>query len=188
PAGTDTRRRDLAGEALWLGRLVMALLPEEAEALGLLALMLHAEARRAARRDASGAFVPLEEQDAARWNTALIAEAEMLLREAADLRAIGRFQLEAAIQSAHAVRRLSGRTDWPAIVALYDALFAITASPVVAINRAVALAEAEGPAAGLAALAVLEAELRLQSYQPYWAAQAHLLAASGAAVEAAAAY
>ena len=179
PAGTLARRRDLAEEAIWLGRLVAVLLPDEPEALGLLALMLHAEARRAARRDAEGAFVPLAGQDTGLWNAGLIAEAEALLMRASALGGIGRFQLEAAIQSAHAARRLSGRTDWPAVLELYDALFALTESPVVAINRAVVLAELEDAVAGLAALDALAGDKRLVEYQPYWAARAKLLAEAG---------
>ena len=179
PAGTVARERALADEAIWLGRLVVSLLPEEPEARGLLALMLHAEARRPARRDADGGYVPLAEQDPQRWQSALIDEAETLLREAGAARRIGRFQLEAAVQSAHAVRRTTGRADWAAIVELYDALLALTDSPVVAINRAVALAEIESPAAGLAALDGVAADPRLAEYQPYWAARASLLALAG---------
>ncbi|HZB93872.1 MAG TPA: DUF6596 domain-containing protein [Stellaceae bacterium] len=179
PAGSEIRRRDLAEEAIWLGRLVASLLPDEPEALGLLALMLHAEARRTARRTADGEYVPLAEQDPAQWDKGLIAEAETLLFRAGALGAVGRFQLEAAVQSAHAVRRAGGRSDWTAILRLYDALSALTGSPVVAVNRAVALAETEGAAAGLAALDVLAADLRLADYQPYWAARAALLAAAG---------
>ncbi len=180
PAGTETRRRNLAEEGIWLGRLVAALLPDEAEALGLLALMLYAEARRAARRDAAGEYVPLAEQDPARWDAAMIEEAETLLRRASATGATGRYQIEAAVQSAHAVRRLTGRADWAAIGQLYDALATLTGSPVVAINRAVALAETRGAAAGLAALDTLEGDARLAEYQPYWAARAGLLAQTGA--------
>ena len=139
PAGTEVRRRNLAEEALWLGRLVASLLPDEPEALGLLALMLHAEARRPARRSPRGAYVPLAEQDPALWDTPMIEEAEALLSHAGAMDAIGRYQLEAAVQSAHVVRRRTGRPDWPAIERLYDALFALTGSPVVAINRAIAV-------------------------------------------------
>jgi RNA polymerase sigma-70 factor (ECF subfamily) len=185
PAGTDIHRRNLAGEAIWLGRLVASLLPDEPETLGLLALMLHTEARREARRDAQGEFVPLAQQDTSRWNGLLIAEAENLLRRAGAMNAIGRYQLEAAVQSAHAVRRLTGRADWEAIVALYDALLTLTGSPVVAINRAVALAEVEGAAAGLAALDAQAGDVRLAQYQPFWAARAELLARCGNAAEAA---
>ncbi|HEX9432817.1 MAG TPA: DUF6596 domain-containing protein [Burkholderiales bacterium] len=187
PAGTQVQTRGLAEEAIWLGRLVASLMPQEPEVLGLLALMLHAEARRVARRDAAGEFVPLGEQDPQRWDGALIAEAETLLLAASRMNAPGRFQLEAAVQSAHAARRSTGRTDWMAIVALYDALIAVTGSIVVAINRAVALAELEGPAAGMALLDTLQSDRRLAEYQPYWAARAELLArleSSGAAREA----
>ncbi len=155
------------------------MLPEEPEALGLLALMLHAEARRAARRDETGDFVPLDAQDTRRWDPGLIDEAEALLLRASRMGRIGRFQLEAAVQSAHAVRRLTGRADWAAIVALYDALLADTGSPVVAINRAVAVAELHGPAAGIAILDSFSGDPRLADYQPYWAARASLLALTG---------
>ncbi|MEJ0025454.1 MAG: DUF6596 domain-containing protein [Rhizomicrobium sp.] len=188
PAGTDPQRRNLAGEAIWLGRLVASLLPGEPEALGLLALMLHAEARRAARRDAGGDFVPLGEQDTALWDSTAMDEAETLLRRAGAMGVLGRFQLEAAVQSAHNVRRLAGSADWRAILALYDALFALTASPVVAINRAVALAETAGAAAGLSALDELAADPRLAQHQPYWAARAELLARCGRIAQADEAY
>jgi RNA polymerase sigma-70 factor, ECF subfamily len=188
PSGTEIRRRNLAEEGIWLGRLVVSLLPDEPEALGLLALMLHAEARRAARRDAEGNYVPLGAQDPAAWNGTLIEEAEALLRRAGALGAAGRYQLEAAVQSAHVVRRLTGRTDWPAIELLYDALFAVTASPVVAINRAIVLAETRGAAAGLAALDALAEDARLAAYEPYWAARADLLARTGSVAVAEEAY
>jgi RNA polymerase sigma-70 factor (ECF subfamily) len=188
PSGTEIRRRNLAEEAIFLGRLVAALLPDEAEALGLLALMLHAEARRGARRDAQGDYVPLAAQDTAAWNGALIDEAEGLLSRAGALGLPGRYQLEAAVQSAHVVRRRTGRADWAAIELLYDALFALTASPVVAINRAIAVAETRGVEAGIAALDALADDARLAEYEPYWAARADLLARSGAAYGADAAY
>jgi RNA polymerase sigma-70 factor, ECF subfamily len=188
PAGTEIRRRDLAEEAIWLGRLVCSLLPEAPEALGLLALMLHAEARRQARRNAQGDYVPLAEQDPAQWDARLIAEAEALLFRAGAMDALGRFQLEAAVQSAHVVRRHGGPSDWSAILRLYDALWAMTGSPVVAVNRAVALAEVKGPAAGIAALDALQSDDRLAEYQPYWAARAGLLAAAGNAAAADEAY
>ena len=176
PAGTEFRRRNLAEEGIWLGRLVTSLLPDEPEALGLLALMLHAEARRGARRNARGEYVPLADQDPALWNAQLIEEAEALLYRASTMGVIGRFQLEAAVQSAHVVRRRTGASDWVAIERLYDALAAITGSPVVAINRAIAVAETRGAAAGLAALDALADDPRLSDYQPYWAARAGLLA------------
>jgi RNA polymerase sigma-70 factor (ECF subfamily) len=188
PAGTEARRRELAQEGIWLGRLMASLLPGEPEALGLLALMLHAEARRGARRNAQGEYVPLAEQDPASWDTALIEEAEALLIRASSMGAIGRYQLEAAVQSAHVVRRLTGRSDWAAIEHLYEALLAITASPVVAINRAIAVAETRGPAAGLSALDELAGDPRLAQYQPYWAARAGLLAQAGQVTQADQAY
>ncbi|MBV9755859.1 MAG: RNA polymerase subunit sigma-70, partial [Alphaproteobacteria bacterium] len=188
PLGSQRERGALAAEAIWLGRLVCSLLPVEPEALGLLALMLHAEARRPARRSPAGEYVPLADQDPRCWDAALIAEAEAVLRQASVIGRPGRFQLEAAVQSAHAARRLSGRTDWAAIVAMYDALAAMTGSVVVAINRAVALGELLGPSAGLRELDVLDADPRLADYQPYWAARAELLARSGEAVPAALAY
>jgi RNA polymerase sigma-70 factor (ECF subfamily) len=175
----DPRGRNLAEEALWLGRVVVALAPEEPEALGLLALMLYADSRRAARRDSSGSYVPLSEQNPALWGEGAIAEAEAALRIAGAKRRPGRFQLEAAIQSAHAARRQTGATDWPAIATLYEALFALTGSPVVAVNRAVAVANAHGAAAGLRLLESAGAAGRLEGYQSFWAAKADLQARVG---------
>jgi len=188
PEGTETRRRSLAEDGIWLGQLVVSLLPNEPEALGLLSLMLHAEARRGARRDAAGEYVPLAEQDPRSWNTPMIEAAEALLFQAGAMGKIGRYQLEAAVQSAHVVRRKTGRTDWAEIEQLYGALAMITGSPVVAINRAIAIAEARGPAAGLAALDALSGDARLADYQPYWAARAGLLARAGSAADAYQAY
>ncbi|CAN7223237.1 RNA polymerase sigma factor [Mesorhizobium sp. LjRoot246] len=188
PAGTETQRRNLATEGIWLGRLVASLLPEEPEVLGLLSLMLFAEARRAARRSAEGDFVPLAEQDCLLWDRVLIDEAEMLLSHAAAKGVIGRYQLEAAVQSAHTARRLTGFTDWVAIRELYDALLSIAGSPVVAINRAVAIAEADGAVTGLATLDALGDDKRLDEYQPYWAARAGLLARLGQVPQATEAY
>jgi RNA polymerase sigma-70 factor (ECF subfamily) len=166
-------QNNLAGEAIWLGHLIVELLPREAEALGLLALMLFLQSRRSARRNLSGEFVPLSDQDPLLWDGEMIDEAERLLRRAGEMGVIGRYQLEAAIQSAHAAR-VAGVTDWEAIVALYEGLYKITASQVVAINHAVALAEVKGPEAGLAALPELSANPELMEFQPYWAARAEL--------------
>jgi RNA polymerase sigma-70 factor (ECF subfamily) len=188
PAGAEVAETDLAAEGVWLGRLVASLLPEEPEALGLLALMLYAESRRDARRDASGEYVPLAEQDPQRWDARMIDEAEALLARASALPGTGRYQLEAAVQSAHAVRRHTGRSDWAAIERIYDALAVTTGSPVVALNRAVAVAEVRGPEAGLAALDAIASDRRLADYQPYWAARADLLAQSGDSAAADAAY
>jgi RNA polymerase sigma-70 factor, ECF subfamily len=179
PVGTEARRRNLAEEGIWLGRLVASLLPDEPEALGLLALMLYSEARRSARRNVEGDYVPLADQDPALWNAKMIDEAEALLLRASAMGAIGRYQLEAALQSAHVVRRRTGRSDWAAIERIYEALYAMTGSPVVAINRAIAVAETRGPAAGLAALDALADDARLAEYQPYWAARAGLLSRTG---------
>jgi RNA polymerase sigma-70 factor (ECF subfamily) len=184
PAGADAARRDLTDEALYLSRLVAALLPDEPEALGLLALMLHAEARRRARRSTEGEFVPLAEQDQQLWDHAQIAEAESLLHCASALGRIGRFQLEAAVQSAHVDRCRTRAASWPHIVELYHALYALTGSPVVLINRALAIAEVDGPAAGLAAMPDESADPRLTEYQPYWAARSELLSRTGAIPEA----
>ena len=180
PEGSDARRRNLADEAIWLGRLLASLLPDEGEALGLLALMLHAHARREARRSASGDYVPLSEQDPAQWDVRMIDEAEALLVRAGRCGSGGRYELEAAVQSAHAVRRRTGKADWAAIEQLYDAQCALTGSPVAALNRAVALAETRGPVAGLKALNALADDMRLAEYQPYWAARAELLTRTGA--------
>jgi RNA polymerase sigma-70 factor (ECF subfamily) len=179
PAGTDARRRNLSDEGIWLGRLVASLLPGEPEALGLLALMLFAEARRAARRGPAGEYIPLAEQDTALWDAGLIDEAEALLRKASAFGGIGRYQLEAAVQSAHAARGLTGRTDWAAIALLYEVLSTVSDSPVVTINRAVAVGEANGAEAGLAELDKVANDKRLGDYQPYWAARAGLKARLG---------
>ncbi len=188
PGGTDVARRDLAEEAMFLGRLVTELLPEEPEGLGLLALMLHAEARRNARRNEQGEYVPLAEQDPMLWNRAMIDEAEALLQRASTSGSIGRYQLEGALQSAHVDRRRTGRANWAAVVQLYDALLALSGSPVVAINRALAIAEIDGADAALQAMQELAADGRLTEYQPYWAARAALLAKTGAVADARHAY
>jgi RNA polymerase sigma-70 factor (ECF subfamily) len=188
PEGTDIARRGLTEEALFLARLTADLLPEEPEALGLLAFMLFSDARRRARRDAHGEYVPFAEQDLALWDSQRIDEAEALLLRACALGATGRYQLEGALQSAHVHRRRIGHADWEAVVRLYDALLTLTGSPVVAINRALALAELQGASAGLDAMPEIAADARLAEYQPYWAARAELLARTGAIDEARRAY
>ena len=188
PGGGDVVRRGLTEEAFFLTRLVVELLPEEPEALGLLALMLHAEARRMARLDSRGEYVPLAQQDSALWNHTMIGEAEGLLLRASALSSMGRYQLEGALQSAHVHRCRSGHNNWPSVVELYDALWAISASPVVAINRALAVAEIHGPSAALGELTKIAADVRVAEYQPYWAARADLLARTGARDEARSAY
>ena len=173
--GTDPARRELAGEAIFLGRLLTQLLPDAPEARGLLALMLYAEARRPARRTSQGEFVPLRSQDTALWDWGMIEEAESALRDASRTGRIGRYQLEAALQSAHVEGTRTGSVNWAAVVSLYDALVNLTNSPVASVNRALAVAELEGPDAGLAALEAAGADQRMDSYQSYWAARANLL-------------
>lgn len=188
PASTDIVRRDLTEESFFLARLATELLPDDPEAQGLLALMLHAEARRGARRNATGDYVPLAEQNSSQWDAQMIFEAEELLRRASARGSIGRYQLEAALQSAHVYRCRTGQPNWSEILKLYDALLALTASPVVAINRALAVAELKGASAGLAAIPDPATDARLAEYQPYWAARAELLAKSGAPEKARQAY
>ncbi len=188
PGGTDVVRRDLTEESFFLARLAAELLPEEPEALGLLALMLHAEARRRARRSEDGEYVPLAGQDPALWDSQMIDEAEALLLRASGLGVIGRYQLEGALQSAHIHRCRTGQSNWVEVVQLYGALFALAGSPVVAINRALAIAEVHGASAALAVMPDVAADARLAEYQPYWAARAELLAKTGAHDEARRAY
>jgi predicted RNA polymerase sigma factor len=187
-AGTDNSRRDLTGEAFFLARLVTELLPTEPEGLGLLALMLHAEARRRARRSEEGDYVPLADQDVARWDLRMIDEAEALLLRAQAFGVIGRYQLEAAVQSAHVHRRCTGHANWEAVLQIYDALFAMTGSPVVAINRALVVAELQDAYTALGAMPDPACDARLVQYQPYWAARAELMANTGAHGEARHAY
>ena len=188
PGGTDVIRRGLTEEVFFLVTLLTDLLPEEPEPLGLLALMLHAEARRSARRTPDGGYIPFTHQDLALWDWQKIAHAEHLLRRAVALDSIGRYQLEGALQSAHVHRRYTGQPNWQQIVQLYDALYALAPTPVVAINRALALAELEGAPAALESIAPLASDDRLTAYQPYWAARADLLARTGATAEAHRAY
>ena len=141
--------------------------------------MLYTAARRTARHDAAGNYVPLERQDTSLWERPLIALAEQLLHQASAAGPSGRYQIVAAIQSAHVARRLTGVANWAAVVALYNHLFALTGSPVVILNRAVARAELDGPGAALADLSSLETDRRMIAYQPYWAARGHLLALAG---------
>jgi RNA polymerase sigma-70 factor (ECF subfamily) len=150
--------------------------------------MLHAEARRPARRNPQGDYVPLAEQNPALWDHQLIDEAEAALHRAGALNAIGRYQLEGALQSAHIHRCRTGQPNWAEVVQLYDALFAIVASPVVAINRALAIAETQGPSAALDAIQAAATDPRVAEYQPYWAARAELLTKAGAHDEARQAY
>jgi RNA polymerase sigma-70 factor (ECF subfamily) len=186
-AGGNSTLKGLAEEAVYLGRLVVRLLPEEPEARGLLALMLHCEARRAARRDAGGAYIPLAEQDCALWSSSLAEEAEEELARAARAGRMGRFQLEAAIQSVHARRAVTGKTDWDAVALLYEGLVRLAPTVGALVGRAAAVAEGRGAEAGLALLLDLP-EASVSTYQPCWALAAHLFARLGRTGEAADAY
>ncbi|MFW2356273.1 RNA polymerase sigma factor [Hydrogenophaga sp.] len=188
-AGDDAAMgTELAAEALYLAELCVALLPHDAEARGLWALMLFCESRRRARfeaaADGSERFVPLHEQDTARWDHAQIARANSLLREAAALGQLGPYQLEAAIQSAHAQRAITGRVPWGGIAQLYNGLLQIAPTVGAQIGHAVALGTAHGAEHGLAALDALpEADVR--NHAPWWVARAHLLEQQRQWVEAA---
>ena len=173
-AGVDQRGRGLAEEAIWLARVLLQLMDSEAEVRGLLALMLHCEARRPARRAPDGRYIPLSEQDTQQWSRPLIDEAERHLAAASNRNRHGRFQLEAAIQSVHAERVRSGRTEWAAITLFYEQLIRISPTLGACIGYAAALGEANGPEAGLAALDRID-QGTASGYQPYWAVRAHLL-------------
>src|SRR5215472_14689696 len=185
--GIDRRGRDLAEEAIWLARVLLQLMPGEAEVHGLLALMLHCEARWSARRARDGRYIPLSEQDPKQWSRPLIEEAERHLAEAAERSRPGRFQLEAAIQSVHAERALSGCTDWPAIGLFYRQLIQISPTLGIRVGYAAAVAEAQGPEAGLAVLDSIASD-DVSHYQAYWAVRAHLLQSLGKTHEASDAY
>lgn len=186
-SGADPRRNGLTEEAIWLARLCVQLMPDEPEVRGLLALMLHCEARREARRTADGAYVPLLQQDVQLWSAPLIDEAERELMQAATARRIGRFQLEAAIQSIHAQRAVSGQIDWASLALLYEGLIQLSPTLGALVSHAAAIAEAKSLDQGLAVLETLPAAA-IQSYQPYWALRAHLLNRLGHTAEAKSAY
>lgn len=174
----EEERHSLAGEAIWLGRALLAVLPDEPEAIGLLSLMLHCEARRSARRDRNGRYVPLDEQDTAAWNVIMIAEADALLRKAGAFDRFGPFQCHAAIQSVHATRRVSGMTDWPALTTLYAALVKIKHTLGARVAEAAVIGRALSATAGLERLNRLDPR-DAAAYQPYWAVRAFLLARAG---------
>jgi predicted RNA polymerase sigma factor len=186
-AGSDQRGRNLAEEAVWLARVLLQLVPNDAEVQGLLALLLYCEARRDARRNSAGQYIPLSEQDPRQWSAPLIAEAERHLAEAFKRGCVGRFQLEAAIQSVHAERAQSGRIEWAAIVRFYEQLIRIAPTLGTRTGHAAAIAEAIGPEQGLAVLDGIELEA-VSGYQPYWAVRAHLLQLLGRQPEAKSAY
>jgi len=186
-AGIDQHGRDLAEEAIWLARVLLQLMPGDAEVRGLLALMLHCEARRPARRDPDGRYVLLSEQDPRLWSLSLIEEAERLLSDAARQARPGRFQLEAAIQSVHAERARSGRTEWGAIVRFYEQLIRMSPTLGTRTGYAAAVAESNGPEAGMAQLIAID-PAAVAGYQPYWAVRAHLFQQLGKQREAAEAF
>ena len=160
-SGAELVRADLCNEAIRLGRLLTELVPGEPEAQGLLALMLLAESRRAARTNACGELVPLAEQDRERWDPRLVAEGQALVRACLRRNQPGVYQIQAAIQAVHSDARSTADTDWRQIVQLYDHLLDLDASPIVALNRAVAVAEVEGSAAALALVDALDLESHL---------------------------
>lgn len=186
-AGADQLGRGLAEEAIWLARVLLHLMPGEAEVQGLLALMLYCEARRAARRDRDGGYVPLSEQDPKLWSLPLIEEAERHLAEASQRGLPGRFQLEAAIQSVHAERARTGRIEWAAIAQFYEQLNRIAPSIGGQTGYAAALGETTGAHRGLAVLDAID-QNAISAYQPYWAVRAHLLQLLGKSPEAQHAY
>jgi len=185
-AGAEARREDLADEAIWLGRLVTRLLPDEPEAWGLLALMLLQHSRRDARVDETGELVLLEDQDRARWDQEMIDEGLAVLDAAVELRQPGPYQVQAAIAALHARAPRPEDTDWPQIATLYRGLKAMWPSPVIELNRAVAVAMADGPDAGLTLMEPLADEL--DRYHLFHAARADLLRRSGRMGEAQLAY
>ena len=183
-SGQALARTDLTAEAIRLGRLLVDLMPDEPEALGLLALMLLTESRRAARTDAGGSLVLLADQDRGRWDRDLIAEGQALVRRCLRASRPGPYQIQAAISAVHSDAETAAATDWQQILALYDQLMAVAPTPVAALNRAVAVAETQGPQA---ALDLVEA-LDLDGYHVYHAVRAALLRRAGRVAEAADAY
>ncbi len=187
-SGADLVRRGLCAEAIRLARTLVTLMPDEAEALGLLALLLLHDARRAARADDSGDLVPLEDQDRARWDTDAIDEGCDLLEAALRRGRAGPYQVQAAVAACHATAADAGATDWVEIAALYGELARMVPSPVVELNRAVAVAMVDGPEAGLSIVAALEASGALAGYHLLHATRADLLRRLNRGTEAAAAY
>jgi RNA polymerase sigma-70 factor, ECF subfamily len=185
-SGSSLLRSDLCAEAIRLARLLSELMPDEGEVLGLLALLLLIESRHRARVAPDGSLVLLSEQDRGAWDTELIAEGQQLVRRCLRRNAPGRYQIQAAINAVHSDAPTAADTDWSQIVALYDQLLAVTPTPVVALNRAVAVAEVDGPLAGLAAVDALAGDL--ERYHPFHATRADLLRRLGRRADAAEAY
>jgi len=187
-SGASLQRVELASEAIRLARALRAAKPGAPEIDGLLALLLLTDARRLARTGPAGELVPLDEQERGKWDRAQIAEGSALVGAAFAKGAVGKYQLQAAIAALHDEAASTEATDWPQIVALYDVLLRLTPSPVIALNRAAAIAMRDGAAAGLALLDELADEPRLRDYHPYRAARADLLHRLGRGAEAAQAY
>jgi RNA polymerase sigma-70 factor (ECF subfamily) len=183
-AGDTLVRQELCAEAIRLARLLAALMPDEPEVNGLLALLLLTESRRAARTTPAGQLILLPDQDRGRWDTALIGEGQRIVRACLRRNQPGTYQIQAAIAAVHSAAPTAGQTDWRQILALYDQLFALSPTPVIALNRAIALAEADGPAAALASVDALA----LDGYHLYHATRADLLRRLGRDAAAAAAY
>ena len=187
-AGEALIRRELCAEAIHLARVVAELLPGEPEAVGLLALLLLNDARRPAREGPAGELVRLEDQDRSRWDAGRIAEGRDLVDRALRMGRVGPYQLQAAIAAVHDEAAVAADTDWPQILGLYEVLARVAPSPVVDLNRAVALAEVAGPAAGLAAIDAIAADPALAEYRFLHAARAELLGRLGRWPEAVVAY
>jgi RNA polymerase sigma-70 factor (ECF subfamily) len=183
-AGDTLVRQELCAEAIRLARLLAALMPDEPEVNGLLALLLLTESRRAARTTPAGQLILLPDQDRGRWDAALIGEGQRIVRACLRRNQPGTYQIQAAIAAVHSAAPTAGQTDWRQILALYDQLFALSPTPVIALNRAIALAEADGPAAALASVDALA----LDGYHLYHATRADLLRRLGRDAAAAAAY
>ena len=179
-AGAQLVRDDLCREAIRLGRLLAALMPDEPEVMGLLALMLLIESRRRARVSGDGDLVLLADQDRSLWDRGVVSEGQSIVRQCLRLRHPGPYQIQAAINAVHSDASSGADTDWPQILALYDQLMAFTPTPVVALNRAVALAEVEGPEAALSALS----GIALESFHMFHAIRADLLRRIGRTAEA----
>jgi RNA polymerase sigma-70 factor (ECF subfamily) len=187
-SGDSLVRRELCAEAIRLGRILCELMPDEPEVLGLLALMLLHDARREARTDAAGDIVVLEDQDRSTWNRSQIDEGAALAERALRMRQAGPYQVQAAIAALHCAAASAEHTDWAQIAALYGELQAMQPTPVVALNRAVAIAMAGTPEDGLARLDADDMASALAAYQPYHATRADLLRRAGRIAEAAEAY
>ncbi len=187
-SGPEVYRSDLSAEAVRLTRLLHGLLPQQAEIAGLLALMLLTDARRAARCGPAGEIIPLDEQDRSRWDAAAIREGVALISATLPRGELGPYQVQAAISAVHDEAPSAAATDWPQILGLYELLLTLSASPVVALNHAVAVAMVHGPAAGLARLEALEGEGKLKGHHRLFAARGHLLERLGDAAGARTSY